>query len=185
MTTAFIELSPLCNIPKILESFNLELDDYWYCDGKLFVKNISQQDLDNAVKEYMPNHEYHLLESKKQNTKNQIDNLASNLRLKFITGLPGQSEVYKEKSEEAADFVAAGYPDDLSTYPFIQAEVAATNKSPKETADTILAKRSEWIATNSLIEQERIKAKTLVNQAQSEEEIDSILINFTKQINEI
>ena len=51
-----------------------------------------------------------------------IDNAAGKARQRYITTSPGQDATYTVKYQEALDYIAAGYPEDLSTYPYIAGE---------------------------------------------------------------
>ena len=95
------------------------------------------------------------------------------IRGKFVTRGPGQSMTYQEKGDEAADYVAAGYPADLSTYPFLQAEVNATGQTAAEAADTILAQKSAWIVVGAAIEEERLKGKINIAAATDRDGMDA------------
>lgn len=111
-----------------------------------------------------------LLETK-IHLKANIDNVAEYMRLQYITAGAGQAMAYLDKSDEAADYKAAGYPTGtgspptLTNYPFVQAEVNATGKTNQDAADDILTERSNWIAKASAIEEERIKGKKAVDDA--------------------
>lgn len=113
----------------------------------------------------------------KTSAKNAIDAHAGEVRTKFITSAPGQELTYAEKSDEATDYVAAGYPADLSSYPFIAAEVAATSKSNAQAADDILAQKSAWIAVGAQIEQQRLGGKVQIDAAADESAVDTIVTN--------
>mgnify|MGYP001171571220 CR=1 FL=1 len=51
-----------------------------------------------------------------------IDAAAGRARSRYITTVPGQDATYTVKYAEALDYIAAGYPSDLSPYPFIAGE---------------------------------------------------------------
>ena len=101
----------------------------------------------------------------KSDLNNSIDRMAEAARRRHITGGDGQVMAYLDKSDEAADYKAAGYPADLSSYPFVQAEVNATGKTNQNAADDILTERSNWIAAAASIEEERLSGKKAVNDA--------------------
>lgn len=109
----------------------------------------------------------------KSNAKKEIDETAEIVRLKFITGGAGQAMAYQEKGEEAADYVAASYPADLSSYPFIQAEINATGKTKEQAADDIIAQKSAWITAGAAIEEERLKGKKAITDAADETAVNS------------
>jgi hypothetical protein len=104
-----------------------------------------------------------ILEGIKNVAKHEIDVAAGEVRSKYITHTPGQSEVYAEKASEAIDFVTAGYPTDLSNYPFIQADVDAYGKTAHQAADDILAMRSLWVAKGAQVERLRLMGKNTID----------------------
>jgi len=113
----------------------------------------------------------------KANGRYQIDYAAEMTRLRYITNGAGQAMVYQEKAIEAAAYAGAGYPADLTSYPFIQAEVNASGLSAQEAADAIIAIRTSWIAVSAQIEEVRLGAKVLVNAATTKAEVDTIIAN--------
>ena len=113
------------------------------------------------------------IEELKTQAKYTIDRVAERSRLRYITPGSGQSQVYKEKGEEATDFIAAGYPNDLSSYPFIQAEVNATGKTRQQVADDIIAAKSVTVAVLAAIEQSRLSGKKNVDDAVDIDDINS------------
>jgi len=154
------------NLEQIAANAGQPSDDQrWYMDGKLFVNGPTQQALDDAVAAYALTHAANLLLRQQNQAKQIIDSAAGRARERYATTTPGQAETYIEKGEEAADFVVAGYPADLTAYPFIRAEVNATGKTATQAADDILARRSAWIAVGASIEQERIGGKIAVDAA--------------------
>lgn len=96
---------------------------------------------------------------------NRIDQSAERARLRHITGGIGQALVYQEKAEQAVDYITAGYPSDLASYPYLQAEANATGKDSTKIANDILAQRSLWIAIGAQIEEIRLKGKRVVREA--------------------
>ena len=100
-----------------------------------------------------------------------LDTIAERARRKHITVGEGQTMVYLDKANEAADYKAAGYPAGsgsppiLVNYPFIQAEVNATGKTNQDAADDILTERSNWISIASSIEEARLSGKKAINEA--------------------
>lgn len=111
----------------------------------------------------------------KQQSKYNIDVYAGYIRQKFITTSPGQEMTYQEKADQAADFVAAGYPTDVSNYPFIQAEMDAMEKTKEQAADDILLQRAAWISAGAMIERHRLTGKRQVNSATTINEIQTIV----------
>lgn len=112
------------------------------------------------------------LDDFKTRASQDVDDSAETARQRYITPGAGQTMAYQEKSDEAADYAAVGYPADLSSYPFIQSEVNATGKSAHQAVDDILAKRSAWVTKGAAIEEIRVKAKLNIEAADSEDSIN-------------
>ena len=100
-----------------------------------------------------------------------IDEAAENALKKYVKYNSAQFIVSLEKSEEAKDYIAGNYPEDLSNYPFIKEETMATNKTSKQVADDIISKKSEWVAISSKIEGERLRGKTNVRNMKDKKDI--------------
>lgn len=100
-----------------------------------------------------------------------IDAAAGETRAKYLTIAPGQEATYVMKSSEAALFKTAGYPADLTTYPWVQAEVNATGLSAAAATDAILLQKAQWEALGSYIEQLRLAGKAAVRVALTVQEV--------------
>jgi len=120
------------------------------------------------------------LDAERSRAKTKIDKHAGIARTRYITVAPGQGLTYQEKAEEAADYIAAGYPAPtgsppmLEDYPFLQAEVDATGKTHAQAADDILNQKSAWIAAGAQIEKHRLGGKAQVDNATTDEDIRAI-----------
>ena len=112
------------------------------------------------------------LDTFKAEAKLSVDNMAEATRLKYVTPGSSQAMTYQEKGDEAADYVANGYPVDLSSYPFIQAEVNATGNTATQAADNILAQKSAWIMIGAAVEEVRIGGKINIDVATNEAEVE-------------
>jgi len=150
--------------------------DRWYIEGRLFVRGPTQQALETALSTYALNHSNNIFQLKKQHAKLLVDEMAESVRLRYITTGLGQSMTYQEKVDEATDYVAAGYPQDLTPYPFIDAEVSATGLIAQIVADNILKKRTIWIKKSAKIEKERIKGKTNIDSATDKASLNNFYI---------
>jgi len=125
------------------------------------------------------------LEKAKLKATQQIDSLAEVARSEYSSGGPGQSMVYQSKFEEAADYVAAGYPvANLANYPFLAAETDAMQKPANQVADDILAARTAWMTPNVAIEKIRLIGKRNVtlaaNQAQVRQALRTAIVDLRK-----
>lgn len=105
------------------------------------------------------------LAAEKEMAFDAIDNAAGEARARYITVSPGQSETYTAKAENAAAYIAAGYPMPCgaTTYPWIAAEAAATGVTPTELADTIASRAGAWASLGAAIEAARMGAKSSVS----------------------
>ncbi len=114
----------------------------------------------------------------------QLNYAVNRAHNKFITSCPGLMLVYQEKAEQAADYVAAKYPKNLSGYPLIVAEMKATKKSAKEIANSIIDKRAEWIVISAKIEEIRLTAKREIYESKTGN-MDKLLKQVVKKLNDI
>lgn len=121
----------------------------------------------------------------KERAKNSIDVQAEKALNRYVSYGPAQLMLSLEKSEQATDFIANGYPNDLSNYPFINAESIATGKTPKEVADAIILKKSEWIAIATQIEEKRLKAKKDIDNAVDDVNVLDIRKNAIEELENI
>jgi len=120
---------------------------------------------DASTENWIINERTDLLSNARSAANSEIDNASELKRLSFLTPGVGQSLIYQKKEKEAADYVAAGYPIDLSSYPFIQAESNATGNSPTVCADNIVAMSAQWILAGASIEEIRLTGKKAVSDA--------------------
>ncbi|WP_341893897.1 hypothetical protein [Ferrovibrio terrae] len=95
----------------------------------------------------------------------QVDLAAEQARMRFITPGAGQAMVYQTKIEEAARWIAAGSPPDLSAYPFIAAEVGLTAPSAAELVALWQTMESGWRTVAAQIEAVRMTGKNAINAA--------------------
>jgi len=115
------------------------------------------------------------LANAKVQAKNEIDNIAENTRLKYITSGSGQSNTYAEKASQAQKYKDAGYPADTTGYELVQAEANATGDTPTVSADSILAIRATWLLIAADIEEERRRGKINVDAA-----VDAAAVTIAK-----
>lgn len=100
-----------------------------------------------------------------------IDAAAGAARARYITVTAGQDATYLAKAAQAEAYAAAGYPADLTTYGYIEAELARLGLDPAQASDRraacdgILAIRAQWLAIDALIERHRLVGKARVQAA--------------------
>lgn len=108
-----------------------------------------------------------------------IDKMCSEQRKLSITVSHGQDEVYKEKYDQACDFISGGslfntaVAEDL--YPLLAAHADAFGVSIQEAADVIIEKRQQWIRLVSSIERIRLKAKHEIRNTSNDKQIHHII----------
>jgi len=115
----------------------------------------------------------------------EINNVVAIVRKKLITQLEGQKEIYREKADEATDYVASGHPEDLSNFPFIRAEAQSRGITPKEASGLILEARGVWVSKSSLIEEYRVFGKINVNKSVDSREIIEIKNKTISNLNNV
>ena len=83
--------------------------------------------------------------------------------------------VYQEKAEEAADYVAAGYPTigSPNEYPFVHADSIAFGITHQAAADAIVAQKAVWVSVGAQIEQERLGGKKAIDDASDEDGVNA------------
>ncbi len=91
--------------------------------------------------------------------------------------------VFQEKTEEAADFIAAGYPKDLTSWPFIHADKEALGISAKKAADDIIKTKAEWVAIAAQVE--RIRIKAILDLRKRKANVDKVVHTAVEQLNRI
>lgn len=136
-----------------------------------------------------------------QNTaKTKIDLIAGNIRTRFLTSVPGQEITYLSKANEFRNYVSLGSPEDLSSYPWIKAEVEAHGINPdnpnwsevQSIVSAVLTVADNWTIVGTAIEKIRIKSKravsnvTCANSSQlnnAKLQIDSIVNDAESELN--
>lgn len=108
-----------------------------------------------------------------------INTVVGQLRVKFITSLPGQEMIYSAKEAEAKAFLAEDpEPLDLTGYPFLAAEVGITAANARDLADLWLAMAASWRTVGPQLETLRLGAITAIEDAADVAEITARLAAF-------
>ena len=104
-----------------------------------------------------------------------IDAAAGRARSRYITTSPGQDATYTVKYAEALDYIAAGYPSDLSPYPFIAGESQPnTWMTPTQAATRIATIGGYWREViGPAIEAARINGKDALDSLTDPAAIDA------------
>lgn len=113
----------------------------------------------------------------REQAKNAIDQKASEIRGTYITS--GMDSTYLAKAQQTEDFIAAGYPVDLTGYGYISAELSRLGLDPavladrQTAADGIIAIRLQWLQVDGMIESARLTGKADVESRQAENTIET------------
>ena len=107
------------------------------------------------------------LDSTIYEAKLNLDKRAGVARARYITVAEGQDGTYLLKAQDAQAYKDAGYPADLTPYPFVAGELAAiTPVDPPATAaqvaDSILTMAAQWKPLAAYIEQVRLTYKNQI-----------------------
>lgn len=113
----------------------------------------------------------------KDDAQYDLDEQAEFARRRITTRGEVMSAVYIEKTQQAIEFAAAGYPtapNVLKNYPFIKEESEALGRTPKQVADSIIAARAAWIQEMAKLEGIRLKGKDDIRNAVSENNVNTV-----------
>lgn len=97
--------------------------------------------------------------------KAQIDSLAEDERLKYITPGVGQAMTYQQKVDEARAFKS---DPQSGGFPVLSSEVGITAPTLNEVADIVLAAFAQWQQIGATIESIRLGAKRDIDAAEDE-----------------
>lgn len=147
------------------------------------------QPISSSVREYLilpsfpyvpkPDLDFTSIESSNEN----IDRYVDNIRFTLVN----RNDVYAEKADEAIDFKVDMVKDneDLSSYPYIQAQHRQTKVSPNEIADEILSHRNIAVNLNAELEGIRIGTKHRAMALDNERERKVLYRAMKKQITQL
>lgn len=112
-----------------------------------------------------------------------INNIAGEVRARFITVIPGQEMLYMQKEQEAIAWLTATDPV-LKQYPLIAAEVGITAPEPGQVAQVYVNMAAMLRQTAATLETLRLGAVAVVENATSVEMISAAVTRFEESINE-
>lgn len=112
-----------------------------------------------------------------------VDTAIGQIRLAYITEIPGQQMVYQSKEAEALAYEQdLDDPKDMIKYPYIASEATALGVSTDTVATTYLDLSAQWRTVGVQLEALRIATKTSITAAESVEEVESTMANFAAAI---
>lgn len=106
-----------------------------------------------------------------------LDACAGQVRLRYITDVPGQQAVYMTKLQQAQAYLVARALDaDAAVPPYLAAEAGATGESALQVATAITGLATVWNEQlGPAIEGARLGAKRAVSDAQDEAGVQAAL----------
>lgn len=127
------------------------------------------------------------IKAAKVSSQKQIDIAAGDARSRYITTVPGQDSTYAAKYDEALAYIAAGYPDDLTNFPYISAESRPnTWMSPTQAATRIATIGGYWRdVIGPKIEALRINGKDALEPMDNIEQIELHTKSIISELNAI
>jgi len=123
-----------------------------------------------------------LIEYKKY-TQNKIKQLVSSARSEYMTDALGQSEVYREKVDQAIDYLLQRSTIDIALYPLVRIDAEVFNISHYEAAENIIKQKKIWMQKTCYIEKLRLIIKKEVDLATSIDYINSLIKQFIEDLN--
>lgn len=120
----------------------------------------------------------------------KVNEAIGNVRLKYITDIPGQALIYNAKEAEA---IAAneelinnsGTIADLTKYPFIQEESVVTNQTFQEVVTSVLTNAALWRGVGVQLENYRMSYNSLINSSTTEVEMETHLETLMEVLNSL
>lgn len=166
--------------PQILPSPSPSFRHY-YDRNRGWVDPRNAEDLENDLR------------SARQQARNRIITISKSFEDQFITPLPAQTMKYERKETDARSYVAAynaavaaGEPEpDSSLYPWVHAEIGITGETAYQVAMVYLNLAYQWQALATAYEPIRLTFTERLNEATSETDLETILMEYTNAINNI
>lgn len=125
------------------------------------------------------------IEDQQKSAIEQIEKNIDSIRQRVDSLYSTQTSIYREKVQEAIDYIAHNFPDSLSQFPFIELETKLTNETPKEIAFKIISRYKQWLNIAIKTEEIRKKAKQSILTCNTEEQIQQILEQYQRQLDRI
>lgn len=114
-----------------------------------------------------------------------VEELISDLRSQFASSFASQNEIYWEKTQEAIDYAAAGFPASVENYPFIAVDMELTGQTGEQVTLNILAKRRAWLSIAAKTERIRKVMRTQIQSCHTNEEVDEVAKNTLLALNSL
>lgn len=122
----------------------------------------------------------------------QLDVLADQAALRYVTGGQTQSARYQEKLSQCQAYKAAGYPNsatpssiDSNLYPYVYWESNQTGQAGQAMADSVIAQANAWSVKGGMIEGYRIGGKKAINAATDAAGANTIFNTYANDLGSI
>lgn len=107
-----------------------------------------------------------------------VNKTAGESRTKYVTDIPFQEAAYQAKEADVRRYKLAGYPADLTLYPFTAAEANATGVSAQDAADSVILQADQWVMISAEIERLRRKASVEIELETDWQNVEVIAKNY-------
>lgn len=124
-------------------------------------------------------------ETAKQEAQAAIDVAAGLARKRFITDIPGQAEVYREKYEQALDFLSCPGQVRYADYPLLEVDCKILDIPMKDIADNVVKRRSNWLTNMTAIESLRLSGKYNVDHCTNIQDVLKLKAHIIHKLTEL
>lgn len=125
------------------------------------------------------------LQRMKDDARVAIETSARHARQTHMPDEYGQSELYREKYEQAIDFLSSQEIVQYTDYPLLHIESKILEVSMKNIAENIIKRRSEWISKITAIEELRLYGKVHIAFCTSESQIQLLVSHLGHKLDEL
>lgn len=126
-----------------------------------------------------------ILSEAKNAARISMDMAAGKARTRYITDIPGQSEIYREKYEQAIDFLSSIGTVRYADFPLLEVESKVLDIPMKDIAETVIKRRSNWITKLSAIESLRLSGKYNLENCTTLHEVGKLKAHIMHKLNEL
>ena len=129
-----------------------------------------------------PDANYVNVQAAKGRARKAIDVAASMARRKIMPDEYGQMELYREKYEQAIDFLCSQDVVKYSDFPLLEIEARILDIPMKNIADNVIKRRSEWISKLTKIEELRLYGKAHIGFCHDVKEVELLVSHLSHKL---
>lgn len=118
------------------------------------------------------------LDAAKKKAKSEIDKKTGEVRLSYITVIPGQEMTYQEKERQASEYLSITPRPDEIGYPALTEEIGVTGATAEAVAQAVMTQATAWRYIGPKIEGLRLKGKKAVSESLTLDEVQTNLTNY-------